>query len=159
VIRQIVGFHQDDVEDWVAELSCLHNQHVRHRPPFQDRPWVTTANGRHDRLGVDIDCPLCDRLELPSGLHTVRTAGPFEADSVPAGLRSEHRVARATWGMLRVIDGSVGITLDTQPVTSRRLLAGDEQAIPPLVPHHLEVDAAVKLVVDFLVRSDVEQGD
>lgn len=25
--RSIVGFHQDPVGDWVAELSCLHDQH------------------------------------------------------------------------------------------------------------------------------------
>jgi tellurite resistance-related uncharacterized protein len=158
VIRQIVGFHQDDVGDWVAELSCLHNQHVRHRPPFQDRPWVTTADGRADKLESDIDCPLCDRTELPAGLHPVRTAGPFDADTVPAGLRTSHRVAHATWGRLRVIDGTVGISVDTQPATIRRLGAGEEQAIPPLVPHRLEVDAPVTLVVDFLVRSDGEQG-
>ena len=158
MIRRIVGFHQDDVGDWVAELSCLHNQHVRHRPPFQDRPWVTTADGRDDKLGSDIDCPLCDRTELPAGLHTARTAGPFDADTVPAGLRAAHRVAEGTWGLLRVLDGTVGITLDTQPATVRRLAAGDEQAIPPLVPHHLEVDAPVALVVDFLVRSNGEQG-
>jgi len=154
VIRHIVGFHQDEAGDWVAELSCLHNQHVRHRPPFQERPWVTTVGGRDDRVGSDIDCPLCDRTELPAGLHTVRTAGPFDADSVPAGLRAQHRVADATWGMLRVIDGSVVIRLDTQPPTVRQLGTGDEQAIPPLVPHRLEVDAPVTLAVDFLVRSD-----
>jgi tellurite resistance-related uncharacterized protein len=158
VIRRIAGFHQDDGGDWVAELSCLHNQHVRHRPPFQDRPWVTTADGRADKLGSGIDCPLCDRTELPAGLHVVRTAGPFDADSVPAGLRAAHRVADATWGMLRVIDGTVRISIDTQPAIVRRLGARDDQAIPPLVPHHLEVDAAVTLVVDFLVGSNSDPG-
>jgi hypothetical protein len=34
LVRPIVGFHQDEHQDWVAELSCGHNQHVRHRPPF-----------------------------------------------------------------------------------------------------------------------------
>ena len=118
---------------------------------------MTTAGGRDERLGSDIDCPLCDRTELPAGLHTVRTAGPFDADSVPAGLRTAHRVADATWGMLRVIDGNVGISLDTQPAIVRRLNVGDDQAIPPLVPHRLDVDVPVTLVVDFLVRSDGEQ--
>ena len=158
VERAITGYHQDDVGDWVAELSCLHNQHVRHRPPFQDRRWVTTADGRDDKLGSDLDCPLCDRTELPTGLNTVRTAGPFDVDTVPAGLRAAHRVAEGTWGLLRVIDGTVAISIDTEPATVRRLGAGDEQAIPPLVPHQLEVDAPVTLVVDFLVRTNGEQG-
>jgi hypothetical protein len=63
VVRTIVGFHQDDVGDWVAELSCFHPQHVRHRPPFFDREWVTTEAGRAGRLGTDIECVLCDRAE------------------------------------------------------------------------------------------------
>jgi tellurite methyltransferase len=65
VRRTIAGFHQDDEGDWVAELSCLHNQHVRHRPPFQDRPWVMTEAGRASHIGTGIDCPLCDRSEPP----------------------------------------------------------------------------------------------
>jgi hypothetical protein len=61
--RTITGFHQDEEGDWVAELSCGHNQHVRHRPPFQIRAWVLEADGRADRLGTAIDCPPCDRAE------------------------------------------------------------------------------------------------
>ena len=64
--RYIAGFHQDDAGDWVAELSCGHNQHVRHKPPFQDRPWVVTEPGRASRLGTEIECPLCDRGQPPA---------------------------------------------------------------------------------------------
>jgi hypothetical protein len=65
VKRTIVGFHQDDEGAWVAELSCLHNQHVRHQPPFRERPWVVTESGRASRIGTDIECPLCERGEPP----------------------------------------------------------------------------------------------
>jgi hypothetical protein len=61
--RAIVGFHLDDERDWVAELSCGHNQHVRHRPPFQVRPWVETAEGRERRRGTMLGCRLCDEPE------------------------------------------------------------------------------------------------
>ncbi|MHB1711793.1 MAG: DUF3565 domain-containing protein, partial [Acidimicrobiales bacterium] len=40
MIRVVVGFHPGTHGDWVAELSCWHNQHVRHQPPFQNRPRV-----------------------------------------------------------------------------------------------------------------------
>ena len=56
----ITGFHQDAEGDWVAELACGHTQHVRHRPPWQRRPWVVTPAGRAARLGTAIDCPPCD---------------------------------------------------------------------------------------------------
>jgi tellurite methyltransferase len=59
--RTIVGFHEDSEGDWVAELSCGHNQHVRHRPPFEERPWVVTDEGRASRLGQELECPLCNR--------------------------------------------------------------------------------------------------
>jgi len=43
VVKQpIVGYHLDDEGHWVAELACGHGQHVRHDPPWQVRPWVTT---------------------------------------------------------------------------------------------------------------------
>ena len=63
MIRPIVGFHQDYEGDWVAELSCGHNQHVRHRPPFQNREWATSQEGRASRLGAELDCKLCDEGE------------------------------------------------------------------------------------------------
>ncbi|HLJ43747.1 MAG TPA: DUF3565 domain-containing protein [Candidatus Binataceae bacterium] len=58
--QKIVGFHQDEHADWVAELQCGHNQHVRHQPPWQQRPWVTTAEGRRNRLGIELNCVKCD---------------------------------------------------------------------------------------------------
>ena len=57
--RRIVGFHQDEERHWVAELDCGHTQHVRHDPPWQVRPWVTTAEGRAEHLGTSLECPGC----------------------------------------------------------------------------------------------------
>ncbi|HXM13881.1 MAG TPA: DUF3565 domain-containing protein [Candidatus Eremiobacteraceae bacterium] len=57
--RKIVGFHQDEAGDWVADLECCHTQHVRHDPPWQSRPWVTTPEGRASRLGTELPCAKC----------------------------------------------------------------------------------------------------
>ena len=59
VERRIVGFHQDDDQHWVADLECGHSQHVRHDPPWQQRPWVTTPEGRKAHLDMALDCRLC----------------------------------------------------------------------------------------------------
>lgn len=152
MIRTIDDFHQDEDGDWVAELSCLHSQHVRHVPPFADRPWVTTAAGRAERIGAEWDCPLCDRAELPDGLVLARTAGPFDHETVPPGLTRDHRVAGRTWADLRVVHGSVGFRMATDPPIDRTLRAGESQAIPPLVPHALEPSKGAVFVVDFLVK-------
>jgi hypothetical protein len=58
--RKIVGFHQDEHGDWVADLECTHTQHVRHRPPWSERPWVTTSEGRSGKIGQELLCKLCD---------------------------------------------------------------------------------------------------
>ncbi|HQY69742.1 MAG: DUF3565 domain-containing protein [Gammaproteobacteria bacterium] len=58
--RGIVGFHQDEEGHWVAELECGHMQHVRHDPPWVNRPWVTSAEGRAGMLGFMLNCRLCD---------------------------------------------------------------------------------------------------
>lgn len=61
--KKITGFHQDELNDWVAELVCGHNQHVRHNPPWTIRPWVMTQEGRDSVLGRELDCKKCDRGE------------------------------------------------------------------------------------------------
>ena len=60
VDRRIVGFHQDDDLQWVAELECGHDQHVRHNPPWINRVWVTTLEGRTRTLGEVLQCKKCD---------------------------------------------------------------------------------------------------
>lgn len=63
--RRIIGLHQDEEGDWVAELECGHTQHVRHRPPWFSRPWTTTAESREKAIGTSLECPLCDREPPP----------------------------------------------------------------------------------------------
>lgn len=57
--QPIIGFHKDKLGDWVAELACGHYQHVRHDPPWQNRPWVETLNGRKNMLGYTLNCKKC----------------------------------------------------------------------------------------------------
>jgi hypothetical protein len=57
----ITGFVQDEEGDWIAELSCGHRRHVRHNPPWQNRPWVMTEAGRRSRIGVVIPCRDCQK--------------------------------------------------------------------------------------------------
>jgi hypothetical protein len=56
----ICNYHQDEFNDWVAELSCGHNQHVRHNPPWINRIWVMSAEGRTAKIGVLLQCKKCD---------------------------------------------------------------------------------------------------
>ena len=58
--RKITGYHLDEYDDWIAELECHHGQHVRHNPPFVNRPWVITADGRESKIGEILNCKKCD---------------------------------------------------------------------------------------------------
>jgi len=58
--RQIIGFHQDEQNHWIADLYCGHTQHLRHDPPWQSRPWVTTPEGRAGKIGETLDCKKCE---------------------------------------------------------------------------------------------------
>jgi len=60
VKQAIVGYHQDDENHWVARLACGHFQHVRHNPPWANRPWVETLEGRNSMLGHKLKCKKCD---------------------------------------------------------------------------------------------------
>jgi hypothetical protein len=70
--RAITGFHLDTHNDWVAELACGHFQHVRHNPPWIQRPWVVTEEGRASMLGVLLDCKKCESGAPPDVLWSQR---------------------------------------------------------------------------------------
>ncbi len=58
--QPIVAFHQDELNDWVADLACGHTQHVRHQPPWTNRPWVVSIEGRRQHLGRPLWCKHCE---------------------------------------------------------------------------------------------------
>lgn len=60
MLRRIVDYRQDEVNDWVAVLECGHGQHIRHDPPLTNRPWVLTPEGRARFIGHRLNCKICD---------------------------------------------------------------------------------------------------
>lgn len=141
---------RDDNGEWVAILDCHHRQHVRHQPPFRPNAWVLVDSERDARVGTTLNCPLCDRCEMPDDLELLRTTPTWDEASVPAALRRNHRVASSTWGLLRVASGSLRFVANTEPITDVELLAGAMQPIPPDVEHHVDVAGPVRFAVDFL---------
>jgi tellurite methyltransferase len=150
--RVIVGYHVDDANDWVAELNCGHGQHVRHRPPFQLRHWVTLREGRQSRLGTSLDCPLCDRGELPDGLRFVRRSPEWGEATIPKGLLSDHKLADATWGVITVHRGTLRYVVSSLPPIDQTLGAGMKGTIPPEVAHRVHAIGVVRFSIDFFAR-------
>jgi tellurite methyltransferase len=152
VLRRIIDFHLDAEGDWVAEMSCYHNRHIRHDPPFKEAAWVLDPAGRDAHVGSNLECPLCDRAELPEGLSVVGHAGPWDQDSLPGGLLHSHRVPEGRWGLLRVTEGAIDFQFEPAGAPPVHLEAGHDQPIPPGAPHRLIPTGAVRLQLEFLGR-------
>lgn len=148
--RTISGFHRDSMGDWVAELSCGHDQHVRHRPPFQERAWVESEQGRLERLGQPLECPLCDRAELPFAVRLVRSSPLWDERTMPRGLLRSHRLSVGTWGVLKVHEGDLGFSvLGDAPLSMVLHRDSPDWAIPPEVAHEVRPLGPVRFSIDF----------
>ena len=147
--RAITGFHLDGVGDWVADLDCGHGQHVRHRPPFVNRPWVVSDAGREAMLGSGLDCVCCDRMEWPEGLAAYRRTPEFDQTTIPAGLKSEHATKRGVWARIHVVSGVLQYRVGTPVRRSFRVEPGSRAVIVPEVRHRVEPEGSVRFFLEF----------
>lgn len=148
VLRHITEFRQDEAGDWVALLDCLHRQHLRHRPPFVERAWVLSAEGRAQHLGATLDCPLCERFEWPADLVAYKQTPAFTASTIPAGLLKDHATKRGVWARIEVHEGRLQYAV---PGFDARFELTPTQPgiVVPEVPHHVAPLGEVRFVVIF----------
>jgi tellurite resistance-related uncharacterized protein len=96
------------------------------------------------------------RFELPAGLKSYRSIGPFDTDSLPKGLLREHTIKEGTWARLSVHSGEIRFVWDNADHQGETQIvsAGAMIVVPPTVPHHLEkTDGDFELTVDFLAQA------
>jgi len=117
------------------------------------------AKGRHDRLGTPLECPLCDRAELPGDVRLIRSSPEWDEHTVPVGLLHAHRVGAGTWGRIVVHHGRLRFVASTSPALEVELGPGSNQAIPPEVYHEVRPLGPVRFSIDFLtVDRDHQPG-
>ena len=163
--RRIVGFHREDEKDWVAELVCGHGHPVRHRPPYINRPWVRSEAGRRARIGTELNCMRCERLEWPEGLEEVRRSPELDRDAIPPALLEEHRADEpGTWVRVEVLEGRVRLVLGPPLGRELALGPGESGLVPPDVPYRLALpeSGSVRLRLSLhrapWVRTAEEEG-
>jgi tellurite resistance-related uncharacterized protein len=117
----MIDFHRDEHDDWVAVLGCLHRQHVRHNPPWQNRPWVATEAGRNDSLGRMLYCvkcrdnapvddtarAACTLSRMPAGFGALDATPLYDQNTVPQQWRQAQTMRSGVWALLQVISGSL----------------------------------------------------
>ena len=150
--RTIQGYHLDEQQDWVAELDCFHGQHIRHKPPFTNRPWVATEQGRNGMLGETLNCVRCDRLELPEGLESYRATPRFDESSIPHGLLKEHSTKQGTWGIIHVLRGELIYQVFEPEVREFGLNPGSKGIVAPAMAHCVRANGKVIFYVEFFTK-------
>src|SRR5262245_10504508 len=135
--RTIVAFHEDANSEWVADLACGHSRHIRHNPPFRDRPWVLTPEGRQSQIGIEIDCVGCDQRTIPAGYEPYRRTPLFDETSVPEALLRDHSTKRGIWARIRVTQGSLDYYTQAPFNSHERLTPLSSGVVVPEVAHHV----------------------
>ena len=147
--RAMTGFHQDAEAHWVAELSCGHTQHVRHRPPFELRPWVVSPEERSGRIGQTLDCIRCDRREIPEGHAAYKRTPQFSEDAIPAGLLRHHRTKPGVWGRIVVERGKLEFYEGDEQAPRQIVIPGSPCVILPDVEHRVAPVGEATFYVEF----------
>jgi tellurite methyltransferase len=145
----ITGFQKDSTADWVAELQCGHTQHMRHRPPWQERAWVLDDQERARRLGHEIDCPLCDMPVLPAELSVYKRTAELTEQTIPSGLLKDHTTKAGVWARIVVTHGALEFSFG-EPRRSFVLDREHVGIVKPEVPHRVQPLGAVSFHVEFL---------
>lgn len=86
---------------------------------------------------------------LPVGAECYRMIGPFDADSLPSGLRAVHRLKLGTWGLIELAEGAIAFVWDDELGGSDSLSAPARLVVPPEVPHHVESAGPFSLTIGF----------
>jgi tellurite methyltransferase len=149
MLRSMVGFHQDSEAHWVAELSCGHGQHVRHRPPFELRPWVLSPEGRSARLGQSLECVRCDRREMPEGHVPYKRTPRFTESTIPAGLLRHHETKPGVWARVVVERGELEFYEGDEHAPRQVATPSQPCVILPEVEHRVAPVGEVAFYVEF----------
>ena len=122
---------------------------MRHNPPFFERPWVITEEGRGSRIGTAVECLKCNRAEWPEGLIFKQRTPEFDETSLPAGLRKDHTTKNGTWAKIYVVEGALRFRSDLPACGETILTPSNPGIVVPCVAHSVEPQGSVRFFVEF----------
>ena len=77
-----------------------------------------------------------------------RSTPVFDQDSLPAGLRREHRTKAGVWGVIRLLEGRLKLSF-VDPAEEVILTPERPGLLLPDQPHFVEPLGAMRMQVDF----------
>lgn len=151
--RPITGFDTDSEGDPIAILGCGHAQHVRHNPPFINRPWVTSEQGRSSMIGKMLNCVRCDKFELPEDFVPYKRTSVFTEETLPDALRKDHSTKTGVWGKIIVEEGKLRYRVASLNADTELSVQKDGIVLPEVL-HNVEPVGAVRFYVQFYRAPD-----
>ena len=86
-----------------------------------------------------------------TALAPYRCTSVFDENTLPAGLRREHRTKSGVWGIIRVLDGHLRYEV-FDPASEVILEPGRPGLILPDQPHRVEPLGPMRMQVEFYDR-------
>ena len=105
-----------------------------------------TEEGRGQKLGSAIDCPLCDQLAMPPGAREYKRTATFSEQTLPAALQADHRTKAGTWARIVVEAGALEYHVRGRV---HLLETGQAGLVEPEQTHHVVPRGAVRVHVEF----------
>ncbi len=90
---------------------------------------------------------------LPQDAMAMHTLGPFDAQSLPAGILRSHRLGAGRWGCLSVTAGNIHFVWEEGSEERVPLGSGSVMIIPPLLAHRLELVGDVSLTIALYTQN------
>ena len=94
---------------------------------------------------------------MPDGLTAYKRTPTFDQDSLPAGLRREHRTKAGVWALIHVVDGNLRYRI-LDPPSEEILTAGTTGVVTPEQPHEVEPLGLMHMFVEFFSARKVKGG-
>jgi tellurite resistance-related uncharacterized protein len=94
---------------------------------------------------------------LPDNLTAYKRTPLFDQDSLPAGLRREHRTKAGVWALIHVVEGSLRYRI-LEPPGEEVLAAGTQGLVRPEQPHEVEPIGPMRMFVEFFAEASPEGG-
>jgi len=94
---------------------------------------------------------------LPEGLTAYKRTPTFDQDSLPAGLRREHRTKAGVWALIHVLEGRLCYRI-LDPISEEILTPQTPGVVRPEQPHEVEPLGPVSMFVEFFSVQKIEGG-
>jgi tellurite resistance-related uncharacterized protein len=95
--------------------------------------------------------------DLPSDVAPYKRTPVFDQDTVPAGLRHEHRTKPGVWALIQVVEGRLRYRIAGTP-GEQILSPGVNGVVQPEQRHEVEPIGKVRFFVEFYAREQ-QSGD